>query len=89
MEELLFFTGKHCATCKSVKARIDARLSQNKVGSKPSVREISIDEAKGMMEAAKLSVNSLPTVIKVQDGKPMKTYIGSSIVNNLINEGLI
>jgi thioredoxin-like negative regulator of GroEL len=86
--KILFFTGAHCGTCKSVKSKIKARLEEKKV-SNDNFKEVSIDENEGRKIAAKYSISSLPTVIIFENDRPVRTLMGSTIVQKLIADHLI
>ncbi len=86
-KKIVMFSGKTCGTCHSVRKQIKDRMENN--NEHADFQEVSIDEGEGRKMAVKYCVSALPTAIIFENGRPVTTYIGSSLVQKLISDNLI
>ena len=85
MQELYFFTGSHCPSCKSVKQQLQDKLN----GNGDRIKYFNVDNPGDAKVAAQYGVMSLPTIICMDGGNPVHSYIGSNAVNKLVEDGVL
>ena len=87
-KKIYFFTGLNCAACEVAKIDLGNYLQNKEIDIQIEYINISENEDNARF-AAKFNIMSVPTLIYLEDEKPVHSYIGSSAVVNMIDEGII
>jgi len=87
MRKLLFFTGRDCPSCDVVKKHLFAIMDRDKLDLVVEILEINKGE--NARRAADFAISSIPAVVVLDDDKPIYTFIGSTIIERLEDEGII
>ena len=77
---LVDFWAEWCGPCKKISPILDEISSENNLW----VAKLNVDD--NPIKAAEFSVNSIPTMILFENGKPVKTIIGAKPKHILVEE---
>ena len=78
MKQLWYFSARWCSGCKQLDPVIDQIKKQG-----ISVNKIDIDYTPDV--TTKYKVQSIPTVILVENGQEVKRFVGARNINEVIN----
>jgi thiol-disulfide isomerase/thioredoxin len=84
MKQLFFFSGSHCPNCPGVKEQLQKTLNGD-----VDVKFFDVDKPEDARIAARYGVMGLPTILHMEDKTPMNSYVGTTAVERLQEDGVL